>query len=87
MPRGDTDEAILIEQAKYGDHEAFNELYTRHDSQVYRFIRRRTDNDTDAQHIAQDTRINVWQEMQTYNPVRRSFLTFVKFWASIIRLH
>jgi RNA polymerase sigma factor (sigma-70 family) len=76
------DEARLIERAVQRDREAFDELYSRHDKNVFGFIRARTARDADAQDVAQETRIEIWRKVSSYNPILGSFVTFAKFWAS-----
>jgi DNA-directed RNA polymerase specialized sigma24 family protein len=90
MSLKDTDETFLIDRAKQGDGEAFNELYARHEKKVYGFIRARANSDTDVREIAQQTRLEVQRRMSTYDPApdpaRRSFYAFAKFWARILLL-
>src|SRR5205823_8548845 len=43
-------------------------------------------NDVDAQDVVQETWLQVWQKLPTYDPDRASFATFVKYWASVLLL-
>ena len=79
----ETTEKDLIARAMKGDRDAFDQLYARHQSKVYGFIRSRTKTDQDAEEIAQECWIKVWQKMETYDANRASFRTFLRFWAGI----
>jgi RNA polymerase sigma factor (sigma-70 family) len=93
MDRQESDDALrgiddvrLAERVKGGDSEAFEELHRRYEKKVYGFIRVRTNNDADAQDLAQETWLKLSQKMPTYDPTRASPCTFAKYWASIMLL-
>lgn len=77
-------EKILIDRTNQGDKEAFAKLYAIYKKCVYGAIKGRTNADHDAQEIAQQTRIQVQQRIQTYDPAH-TFQAFAKYWASIMR--
>jgi hypothetical protein len=74
-------EAPLIDRAKQGDREAFDELYVRHNERVDGFIRARTDNKKETEDVSQETKLSVWQKIPTYDPALGSFRAFVYYWA------
>lgn len=80
------EEHSLIARARQGDSTAFEDLYGAYEKQVYAFIKARTFfDDGAAQEIAQDTRIHIWAEkLSEYDPGRKGFLAFAKFWAHIM---
>lgn len=76
-------EISLIRQAQGGDREAFDGLRAAYQKQIYGFIRARADNDEDAEDIAQEMWVRLWQRMPTYDRARACFQAFVKYWAGI----
>lgn len=58
----------LIEAAKQGDREAFNQIVLSHYQGVINVIYRMSGRMTLAEDIAQETFIRVWQKLHTYKP-------------------
>jgi RNA polymerase sigma factor (sigma-70 family) len=83
-PAGDT--ANLVAQARAGDHVAFDRLHALYERAIVGFVRVRVANDEDAYDVVQDTWLQVWQKLSTYDPARASFVTFVKYWAGVLLL-
>jgi RNA polymerase sigma factor (sigma-70 family) len=80
------DAANLVEQACAGDRDAFDRLHALYERAITGFVRVRVANDEDAYDIVQDTWLQVWQKLSTYDPARASFVTFVKYWAGVLLL-
>lgn len=59
-PTASTEEKNLIERCKQGDLAAFNELVKKYEKQVYNFAYRLTGNYDDANDIAQDAFLRVY---------------------------
>ena len=57
-----------IERAKKGDQIAFTFLLDHHWNEVYGFILKRTENETDAEDITIETFSKAFDKIQTYNP-------------------
>ncbi len=86
-PVGPSDVAIdLAVRAKAGDRDAFDRLHDMYERAICGFVRIRLADDADAQDLAQETWLQVWQKLPTYDPDRASFVTFVKYWASVLLL-
>jgi RNA polymerase sigma factor (sigma-70 family) len=87
MTSGSTDVALeLVALARAGDRDAFDRLHGLYEKVIYGFVRVRLADDGDAQDLAQDTWLQVWQKLPTYDPARASFVTFAKYWASVLLL-
>jgi RNA polymerase sigma factor (sigma-70 family) len=76
----------LVGLARAGDRAAFNRLHDLYAKAIYGFVRIRLASDADAQDLTQETWLQVWQKLPTYDPDRASFVTFVKYWASVLLL-
>jgi RNA polymerase sigma factor (sigma-70 family) len=76
----------LVARARAGERDAFDRLHGLYERAIYGFVRVRLADDADAQDVAQDTWVQVWQKLPTYDPARASFVTFVKYWASVLLL-
>lgn len=59
---------LQIEKAKTGDQTAFTFLLDHYWNEVYHFILKRTENETDAEDIAIETFSKAFDKIQTYNP-------------------
>ena len=81
-----SDVADLVERARGGDRDAFDRLHTTYERAIFGFVRVRLANDEDAHDVAQETWLQVWQKLPTYDPARASFVTFVKYWAGVLLL-
>jgi RNA polymerase sigma factor (sigma-70 family) len=80
------DLAQTIARAQQGDTEAFDALYAAHAGPIAGFIRPRVARDEDAQDVAQQTWLQVWTRLASYDPARASFYTFARYWASVMLL-
>jgi RNA polymerase sigma-70 factor (ECF subfamily) len=58
----------LIESAKFGDRDAFNQIVLSHYQGVINVIYRMSGSMPLAEDIAQETFIRVWQKLHTYKP-------------------
>jgi RNA polymerase sigma-70 factor (ECF subfamily) len=56
----------LIKRFKNGDTDAFEVLYNRHVSAVYRYIRFRVHSDADAEELASDVFTRAWKALPNY---------------------
>lgn len=59
---------IQIEKAKKGDQNAFTSLLDFYWNEVYGFMLKRTENETDAEDIALETFAKAFDKIATYNP-------------------
>ena len=59
-------DASLIERARAGDREAFDELVRRHFAPVYRMLHRRIGNHEDAEDLAQECFVRAWGALAWY---------------------
>lgn len=57
-----------IEKAKHGDQNAFTFLLDHYWNEVYGFMLKRTENETDAEDIAIETFSKAFDKIATYNP-------------------
>ena len=76
--------AHTLHRSMQGDPAAFAELWSIHQPAVLGAIRARTWHDEEAQDIAQDTWLQVWQKMGTYDPAIGTFPAFAKYHARIM---
>jgi len=85
VQQDDYDEKKLIDLAKTGDREAFEELRRRHEKKVYGYIRSRVKIDADAKDVAQNTWKEIWRKIATYDGDRagNKFIPFVFYRAKI----
>ena len=87
QPNGPSHVALdLAARARAGERDAFDRLHDMYAKAIYGFVRVRLANDADAQDLVQETWLQVWQKLPTYDPDRASFVTFVKYWASVLLL-
>ncbi len=73
MERKDT---TLMELVKQGDHLAFQELVERHKLSVLNLCYKFTNNSTDAEDLAQDVFVRIFQAAKRYEP-KASFTTWM----------
>jgi len=65
--RGAQDEA-LIERAKAGDGQAFDELYAKYKRPILNFIYRMIGNKETAEELTQETFVRVYMNLSTFSP-------------------
>ena len=63
---GDADIAILVENAKNGDHRAFEDIHEYFVTPLFRFIYRQVRNRTDADDLTQTTFLKAWDALPKY---------------------
>jgi RNA polymerase sigma-70 factor (ECF subfamily) len=71
-----TDESKLIERARGGDLEAYDELVRRHQERIYGTIYHMTSNHEDANDLAQETFIKAYQALKSFKG-GSSFYTWI----------
>ncbi len=71
-----TDEKKLIERILAGDLDAFSDLMTIHEKQVYNLCLRMTGHPEDAQDLSQEAFVKVWRGLQFYK-FESSFSTWL----------
>jgi RNA polymerase sigma-70 factor (ECF subfamily) len=59
-------DARLVERARAGDRDAFDELVRRHFTPVYRMLHRRIGNHEDAEDLAQECFVRAWGALALY---------------------
>lgn len=69
-PVDNLSDQALAELAKEGSVAAYNELVTRYQDRVYRFLLRRTGSSAEAEDVAQETFLRAWQKLHTFEPER-----------------
>src|SRR5215475_3583101 len=62
----DTSELALVQAAKKGDLEAFEQLIKRYDRNVFRIAQHITHNEEDAQDVVQDAFIKAYQNLEQF---------------------
>jgi RNA polymerase sigma-70 factor (ECF subfamily) len=62
----DDEDRLLIEQVKTGDHEAFDVLFQRHFSMVYRQAFRLAGNREEAEEVVQEVFLTIYAKAQTF---------------------
>lgn len=62
----DREEAVLIQRLRAGDHDAFDQIYRRHVSMVYRQAVRLMGNDAEAEEVAQEVFLAIYQKAKTF---------------------
>ncbi len=81
LPQTRPNDGVLIERAKHGDRDAFEEIFRRHRSQAVS-VAARICGARDAEDVAQAAFISIWRNLARYEPDRAS----VKTWLlSIVR--
>lgn len=61
-----TEEQVIIRQVQDGDHNAFAQLVTAHEKQVYNLCLRMVGNPEDAQDLAQEAFLKAWRGLAFY---------------------
>lgn len=61
-----TAEKVLVEQAREGDMNAFEQLYRTHVDRVYALCLRLVSDVTRAEELTQDSFVRAWQKLQTF---------------------
>jgi len=64
--RSDQEERKLIQQVKVGDHEAFEGIFRRYVSRVYRQALRIMGNEADAEEVVQEVFLAVYKKAKTF---------------------
>jgi len=67
----------LMDRIQRGDDQAFASLLQRHLDAVHGYLRRLTGSAADAEDLAQDTFLRVWQKAATYQPGKVRVSTWV----------
>ncbi len=62
----DLEEHLLIQRVKGGDHDAFDQLYRRYVARVYRQALRLMGSDAEAEEVAQEVFLAVYQKATTF---------------------
>jgi RNA polymerase sigma-70 factor (ECF subfamily) len=73
------DEAALVAQAQTGGEEAFTELVTRYEGNIYRLARHITQNPEDAEDVLQETFLKAYEHL-------RDFQGNSKFYTWLVRI-
>ena len=68
MPTDHNGELALIDAAKRGDVEAFTRLVAVHRQALFRYLLMRSPSHADAEDSLQDTLINAYRYLETYDP-------------------
>ncbi len=76
LPVDNQPEAMLLEQARAGDEAAFEELMRRYKRPVLNFVYRMLGNADDADDVAQEVFVRVYQNLRDYSP-RLRFSTWL----------
>ncbi len=67
MPdRSGLGDALLVEQAKQGDADAFGELHDRYALRVFRFVYGRVGNRQDAEDLTSEVFLRAWRSLHRY---------------------
>jgi len=61
-----SEEEILINKAKNSDHAAFQALYDRYVTQIYRFVFLKVGQKQDAEDITQHVFVSAWENLSSY---------------------
>ena len=74
---GDASDEQLMAQVQAGDHDAFASLVARHLTGLHRFAQRLLRNTADAEDVAQEALLRVWQHAARWQPDRVRFTTWL----------
>ncbi len=77
MPDSSCQEAALVERAVAGDADAFGELYLLHLDAIYRYIRYRVGDASDAEDLTEQVFLNAWKALPGYKRRRGSFASWL----------
>ena len=72
----DAEDVALMRRAGQGDHEAFEELVTRHQHAVVGTVAKMLGNASEAEDIAQQVFVRLWKSAPRYKPTAK-FTTFL----------
>lgn len=78
------DDAALAARALAGDQQAFDVLRAGAERAVRGYLRVRVRHDDDVDDLLQETWLQVWQKLPTYDPGRARFVSFARYWADIL---
>lgn len=71
-----------------GAKRASTELIEKHQARLFGYMRCRVHADAVAKDLAQDTWVEVWRRIATFDPERGSFWSFTRIWADfVLRRH
>ncbi len=73
---GDTADAQLVDRARKGDMQAFEELITRYRGRVYGMTLNMTGSDADARDLSQEVFIKAWRALPGFE-ARAQFFTWI----------
>ncbi len=62
--------SYVLEQFKAGEPSAFEQIYLDYSPKIYRFAKRYTNHNEDAEEIVQDVFIRLWEARMSVNPDR-----------------
>lgn len=78
-------EQDFIRRARLGEQEAFEQLVNTFAPDLFRVVRRMSDNSGDAEAVVQETFWRVWQALPRYREDRRFFPYLVAIAANLVR--
>ncbi|HYZ87046.1 MAG TPA: RNA polymerase sigma factor [Bryobacteraceae bacterium] len=82
MPEADIaetfDEAALVEKAKAGDDQAFNELVNRYERRVYRMAKQITQSDEDAEDVLQESFLKAYTHLDSFQGQSKFYTWLVR---------
>jgi RNA polymerase sigma-70 factor (ECF subfamily) len=67
----------LARRLATGDRDAFEQLYRRHATTTFAYLRSQLRNRAAAEDVQQQVWLTVWERRSSYDPARASFLTWV----------
>ncbi|MBL0054467.1 MAG: sigma-70 family RNA polymerase sigma factor [Bacteroidetes bacterium] len=67
----------IIDRIKQDDQHAFTELYDNYSSMLYGIITRIVPDEEDAANLLQDSFVKVWANINSYNPSKGRFATWL----------
>lgn len=70
-------ETELVAQLQSGDENAFAELYDRYSAMLYGIITRIVSDEEDAANLLQDCFIKIWRNIQSFDPEKGRFATWL----------
>ncbi|MCE2437460.1 MAG: hypothetical protein J4F97_05560 [Pseudomonadales bacterium] len=73
---GHSDDELMV-RVQEGDDQAFSTLLDRHLSAIHAFAFRMLRNAEDAEDVAQDVFVRIWNKSGTYQPGRVQFTTWL----------
>jgi RNA polymerase sigma-70 factor (ECF subfamily) len=75
---GITEELVLVHAAKAGDLEAFSQLVTRYDRNIFRIAQHITHNDEDAQDVVQDAFLKAYTNLAQFQENSKFYTWLVR---------